>query len=289
MIPVETALVGLKAAAPNAPKPALRAFAKIAEAEFADTILCSIECAAIVFGQLAHESLEFTKVEENLNYSAKRIAQVWPRHFTLRQATEYARNPKKLANEVYGGRMGNTRKGDGWRYRGAGYIHLTGRANFDAASDALGHDYTSRPKLARDPVHAWRIAHWYLCERRRKGSRLIDHAMAGAEKQVTRGINGGLNGYKDRTRRADLAREAMLALDAPKRLEKVFKRRRETVKPLQHWLCRLGYPCGPVDGIWGPLTEQAVKRFQADADLKVDGIVGKKTLRALNRLIGRMS
>ena len=285
MLDLKTALKGLQAAAPNAPKSAIRAFKKIAKKEFGDTILCNVECAAIVFGQLAHESLEFTAVEENLNYSAKRIAQVWPKHFTPSQAKPYARNPEKLANEVYGGRMGNTRKGDGWRFKGAGYIHLTGRANFQAASDALGYDYVKRPKLARKPEHAWRIAHWYLCERKRKGTRLIDHAMAGAEKQVTRGINGGLNGYKDRTRRTELAREAMLGRAAPARLGKVSKRSRKTIKPLQDWLCRLGYPCGPVDGLWGPLTDQSVRRFQADHDLKADGIVGKRTLAALNRAI----
>lgn len=285
MIPLEVALRGLRAAAPNAPKAAIKAFRKIAEREFGDTILCNIDCAAIVFGQLAHESLEFTAVEENLNYSAKRIAQVWPKHFTASQARPYARNPKKLANEVYGGRMGNTKKGDGWRFKGAGYIHLTGRANFAAASDALGYDYVNRPASARKPEHAWRIANWYLCERKRKGTRLIDHAMAGAEKQVTRGINGGLNGFKDRARRTELAREAMLGIAAVPRLAKVNKRSRKTVKPLQHWLCKLGYPCGPVDGLWGPLTAQSVRRFQADADLKVDGIVGRRTLAALNKAI----
>ena len=285
MLDMKTALKGLKAAAPNAPKAAIKAFKKIAKKEFSDTILFNVDCAAIVFGQLAHESLEFTAVEENLNYSAKRIAQVWPRHFTAAQAKPYGRNPEKLANEVYGGRMGNTRKGDGWRFKGAGYIHLTGRANFQAASDALGYDYVGRPKLARKPEHAWRIAHWYLCERKRKGTRLIDHAMAGAEKQVTRGINGGLNGFKDRKRRTELAREAMLGGTAVVRLGKVSKRSRKTVKPLQHWLRELGYPCGPVDGIWGALTEQSVCRFQVDHDLKADGIVGKRTLAALNRSI----
>ena len=100
MLDMKIALKGLKAAAPNAPKAAIKAFKKIAEKEFGDTILSNVDCAAIVFGQLAHESLEFTAVEENLNYSAKRIAQVWPKHFTAAQAKSYGRNPEKLANEV---------------------------------------------------------------------------------------------------------------------------------------------------------------------------------------------
>ena len=285
MIPLDTALIGLRAAAPNAPKTAIRAFRKIARKEFGKTILSSIDCAAVVFGQLAHESLEFTRTEENLNYSANRIAQVWPRDFTRAQARAYARKPKKLANEVYGGRLGNTRKGDGWRYRGAGYIQLTGRANFAAASKAMGVDYEAKPRLARGAQHSWRIAHWYLCTRKRKGVCLIDLARKGDVKGVTKGINGGMNGYADRLRRTELAREAMEAIAAPMRLSPVKKRRQKTVRALQRALVHLGYPCGPVDGAWGPLTKQAVRRFQSDHDLTADGIVGPKTLKVLNRAL----
>jgi putative chitinase len=283
MIPLDTALIGLRAAAPDVPKKAIKAFRKIAEEEFGETILSSIDCAAIVFGQLAHESADFTATEENLSYSAKRIAQVWPRDFTRAQAKPYARKPKKLANEVYGGRLGNTRKGDGWRFRGAGYIHLTGRANFAAASEALGIDYEARPTRARAPAHAWRIANWYLCTRKRKGVCLIDLAKAGKVKAVTRGINGGLNGHADRARRAALAREAMLAVGKTPSLSPVRKRDRASVRGLQRALIHLGYPCGPADGVWGPLTKQAVIRFQSDHDLRPDGIVGPRTFAALKR------
>lgn len=286
MISVDTALTGLRAAAPNAPKTAIRAFRRMARKEFGETILSGIDCAAVVFGQLAHESLEFTRTEENLSYSARRIARVWPRDFTPAQAKPYARKPKKLANEVYGGRLGNTRKGDGWRYRGAGYIQLTGRANFAAAGKALGVDYEARPRLARSAAHSWRIAHWYLCTRKRKGKCLIDLARAGDVRGVTKGINGGLNGYADRLRRTELAREAMQAVSAPARLSSVKKRDRKSVRALQRVLVRLGYPCGPVDGAWGPLTKHAVRRFQSDHDLKADGIAGPKTLAALNRATG---
>ncbi len=287
MIPLDTALIGLRAAAPNVPKAAIKAFRKIARQEFGDTILANIDCAAIVFGQLAHESADFTRTEENLSYSAKRIAQVWPRDFTLGQARAYARKPEKLANEVYGGRLGNTRKGDGWRFRGAGYIQLTGRANFAAASAALGIDYEARPARARSPAHAWRIANWYLCSRKRKGVCLIDLAKAGRFKAVTKGINGGLNGHADRVRRAALAREAMLAVDKVPRVQPVKKRDKAGVKALQRALLHLGYPCGTADGLWGKLTKRAVKRFQADHGLKADGIVGPKTVAALDRALRR--
>ena len=81
--------------------------------------------------QLGHESNGLTHKEENLNYSAKRLTEIWPSRFpTLDSAKPFAFNPEKLANKVYGGRMGNTEPGDGYRYRGRGYIQLTGRETY---------------------------------------------------------------------------------------------------------------------------------------------------------------
>ena len=70
-------------------------------------------------------------VEENLNYSAKRMTQVWPSRFpTIASAQPYAGNPRALANKVYGGRLGNTGPNDGWVFRGRGLSQITGRANY---------------------------------------------------------------------------------------------------------------------------------------------------------------
>lgn len=70
-------------------------------------------------------------VTENLNYSAERLTQVWPSRFpTIASARPFARNPRKLANKVYGGRMGNTGSDDGWRYRGRGLPQITGKTNY---------------------------------------------------------------------------------------------------------------------------------------------------------------
>jgi len=80
------------------------------------------------------ESSGFTDAEEDLSYSAKRLTQVWPKRFpTIESAQPYARNPEALANKVYGGRMGNTESGDGWKYRG-GLKQLTGKDNAPAAA-----------------------------------------------------------------------------------------------------------------------------------------------------------
>lgn len=78
--------------------------------------------------QLGHESSGLTVDEENLDYSAARLMAVWPSRFpTLAAAQPYAHNPRALANKVYGGRLGNIGPDDGWKYRGRGYIQLTGR------------------------------------------------------------------------------------------------------------------------------------------------------------------
>ncbi len=80
-----------------------------------------------------HETgARFEPIEENLNYSAKRLTQVWPSRFpTTGSAAPYANNPEKLANKVYGGRYGNDQPGDGWRYRGRGLVQITFKDNYD--------------------------------------------------------------------------------------------------------------------------------------------------------------
>jgi putative chitinase len=87
---------------------------------------------AYIFATAHHETgARFAPVEENLNYSAKRLTQVWPSRFpSIAAATPYANNPQKLANKVYGGRMGNVAPDDGWRYRGRGFVQITGRDNY---------------------------------------------------------------------------------------------------------------------------------------------------------------
>lgn len=78
--------------------------------------------------QVLHETGGLTVLVENMNYRAERIVQVWPSRFrTIEEATPYAHNPEKLANKVYGGRMGNTHPGDGWRFIGRGLLQITGR------------------------------------------------------------------------------------------------------------------------------------------------------------------
>lgn len=100
----------------------------------------TIRRIAAFIAQMAHESRCFTRLDENMNYTtAKRIAEVWPTRFTIRTAEAYVRQPQKLANFVYANRMGNgpPESGDGWKFRGGGPLHLTGRKNWQAFADYL--------------------------------------------------------------------------------------------------------------------------------------------------------
>ncbi|WBS00215.1 glycoside hydrolase family 19 protein [Pseudoduganella sp. SL102] len=96
--------------------------------------------AAHFLAQVVHESGQLARFREDLNYSATRLRGVWPKRFlTIQIAQLYARKPEAIANYVYANRMGNgdERSGDGWRYRGAGWIQITGRKNHQEVAGAL--------------------------------------------------------------------------------------------------------------------------------------------------------
>lgn len=99
--------------------------------------------------QCALESINFTAVVENMNYSAQRLVQVFPKYFRGVDPNAYARNPEKIANRVYANRMGNgdEASGDGFSFRGRGYIQLTGRNNYTSFSKFVGEDCVANPDL----------------------------------------------------------------------------------------------------------------------------------------------
>jgi putative chitinase len=89
-------------------------------------------------------------IVENLNYTAARLRVVFPKYFTAAQAQSYARNPQRIANRAYGGRMGNgpESSGDGWRYRGRGYVQITGRTNYAKYGIAGDPEKATHPDVA---------------------------------------------------------------------------------------------------------------------------------------------
>jgi putative chitinase len=149
--------------------------------------------------QCAHESGNFKLVSENLNYSAKSLRAVFGKYFPNEAlAAAYERKPEKIANLVYGNRMGNGNElsGDGFRFRGRGIIQLTGKDNYKAFSDFIGEDCVANPELIATKYPLASAAFffnknnlWQICD---KG------ATSDVVLLVTKRVNGGTNGLQDR-------------------------------------------------------------------------------------------
>lgn len=146
-------------------------------------------------GQLSHESFDFKITSENLNYSAERLLQVFPKYFNEKNVILYARKPIRIANRVYANRMGNVNIGDGYKFRGRGYIQLTGKNNYSAFSKFIGEDCVSNPDLVSQK-YALESALWFFFEN--KIFTLCKDLSDESIKKVTKKINGGLNGFADR-------------------------------------------------------------------------------------------
>ena len=148
--------------------------------------------------QCSHESVNFKAVSENLNYSADGLKKIFPKYFPGNIAESYARNPEKIASKVYGGRMGNgdeTTK-EGFKFRGRGYIQLTGKANYTNFAKFIGEDTVANPDLVATKYPLASAAFffdsnklWAICD---KGA---DDATVTA---VTKRVNGGTIGLSDR-------------------------------------------------------------------------------------------
>lgn len=151
---------------------------------------------AAFIGQCMHESAGFRTLEENLNYSAKALMATWPSRFPNEEvANRYARQPEKIANKVYGGRMGNADEssGEGWKYRGRGIKQLTGKENYERCGSGLGVDLVNNPDLLLEPKYAALSAGWFW---NKHG--LNDLADKSDIETMTKRINGGLLGLDAR-------------------------------------------------------------------------------------------
>ena len=167
------------------------------------------ERQAAFIGQCAHESMNFTRLEENMNYSAEGLMKTWPSRFpTLESAKPYHRNPEKIANKVYAGRMGNgpEETGEGWLYHGRGLIQLTGKDNYTLAGDALNMDFIHSPDYALVPKYAALTAGWFWNKRN-----LNKEADAKDFTGMTKKINGGTIGLDDRIAHIKHAQEVLTA------------------------------------------------------------------------------
>jgi putative chitinase len=169
---------------------------------------------AAFLAEVAHESTQLTQMRENLNYSAPGLVQTWPRRFRhalpgepitmeLRNdgyaiAEAFARRPADIANLVYANRLGNGdwASGDGWRFRGGGGIHVTGRANYGVCSEATcgsADVLMEHPELVAQPKYAMDSAAWFFASN--GCNELADKQDIDA---ISRRVNGGSHGLVER-------------------------------------------------------------------------------------------
>ena len=159
-------------------------------------------------GQCGHECGNFRIMEENLNYRAATLLKLFPKTpkrawgFTPEEAAAYEKQPKRIANRIYGNRMGNRDEasGDGFRFRGSGFLQLTGHSNFYHAGKALGVDFVMEPELVRTPKYAAQTAGWFW-----QTHKINQHADGRDFVTMTKRINGGTIGLDDRIKHINQA------------------------------------------------------------------------------------
>ena len=155
---------------------------------------------AHLLGQAHHESGGFKRTKEGLYYSTpERLMAVWPSRFkSVEAAQPYTKNPEALANKVYNGRMGNEEgSNDGWKFSGKGFIQLTGRSNFRSFSSDMRLPDVMKNPASVETEYAFESALWFF-----RSNKLFTICDQGVDddtiKAVTKRVNGGTHGLKDR-------------------------------------------------------------------------------------------
>lgn len=145
--------------------------------------------------QIEHES-GLKPISENLNYSALGLSKTFKKYFTsIESANNYARNPILIANKVYANRMGNgnEQSGDGWNFRGRGFIQITGKDNYLVMSKDTRIDFLNNPDLLLQEPNALISALWFWSK-----NKLNNFSDKDDVTTITKKINGGLNGFEHR-------------------------------------------------------------------------------------------
>lgn len=165
--------------------------------------------ASHFLAQAHHESAGFTRTVENLNYSAVRLMQVFPKYFDGANAEDYAGKPESIASRAYADRMGNGDENstDGWKFRGRGCLQLTGKGNYQAFDTVVSRDVVANPDLVQTH-YPLLSAGWFWNSKGLNG--LADQGPTTAiVSAITKKINGGTNGLEDRVRWFDFYYEKL--------------------------------------------------------------------------------
>jgi len=157
---------------------------------------------ATFLGQIAHETAGLTTLEENGNFSKAALLQQYSRLFDEQKAAEYAGHPDKILNRIRADRLGNgpEASGDGWKYRGRGFMQFAGKENYSRVAKEASVDILADPEIMSNPHVAMLLAaaYWY-------NSGLNKLADADDIQQITKKIVGGLSGLEERKRFTDTA------------------------------------------------------------------------------------
>ena len=159
------------------------------------------------FAQCHHESGGFIKLEENLNYSAQGLRKVFRKYFSELESIQYARRPEAIANRVYANRMGNGNEasGDGWKHRGRGLLHHTGKREYEILTEEIGVDYLNNPDLLTNEADAMVCALSYWNRKNLNYYADRDDLLT-----ITKRINGGYNGIAERRKLLDKYKEIFI-------------------------------------------------------------------------------
>jgi putative chitinase len=165
--------------------------------------ITSPQVLAHFLAQCAHESGNFRYTRENLNYSADALIKTFPKYFSKDTAQTVERKPELIANMVYSNRMGNGDKqsGDGWKFRGRGYIQLTGKSNYVAFGKYISVDLLNNPDLVASKYPLLSAA-WYF-EIRRLWDIAAKDSSNDTIKSLTMRINGGFHGLEERIKKTN--------------------------------------------------------------------------------------
>jgi putative chitinase len=247
-------------------------------------------------GQSCYESDYYTTLTERLNYSEAALEKAWPSRFKTAAACKpYINNPTALADYVYGGRMGNTAKNDGYNYRGRGIKQLTGKANYTAFTAWAKSKYPDAPDFVKNPdlvmTYPWAILSgvWYWVARK-----VYTYADKDDTHGATVAINGGTLGLADREVLVSKAKIVFMPVapskqtaTPPKTPDKILLDYQEKLNKIAVYKNIDAIDVGTPDGWFGPKTKTAIEVFQGSTggSVPITGVLDDATKVAIDQII----